>query len=138
MSVNITEDLKRDIDAEVRRVLPSVTAFRHERHRRPELSWQEHATATAVAKALREIDGLKVQEGVGRLGVVALLEGAAPGPTIGLRADMDALPVREAAAGPMRPPPRASCTPVATMVTWRTSTAPLSSSASCAGIYGDA
>ena len=87
--------LKERVAQEIKRVLPEVIAFRHERHRHPELTWQETQTAKAVADRLRRIPGLTVEEGVGRLGVVAILEGQAPGPTVALRADMDALPVRE-------------------------------------------
>jgi amidohydrolase len=95
-NIRINADLRALVAQEIDQVLPEVVAFRHERHRHPELTWQEQATAKAVAQRLRQIPGLQVTEGVGRLGVVAVLKGERSGPTVGLRADMDALPVREA------------------------------------------
>ena len=64
-------------------------------HRRPELAFEEYETAALVADTLRDI-GLEPTTGVARTGVVAHVEGARPGPTIALRADIDALPIREA------------------------------------------
>jgi len=55
---------------------------------------QEHRTAAFVAERLRAL-GLRVREGVGQTGVLGVLEGGRPGPVTLLRADMDALPVRE-------------------------------------------
>jgi amidohydrolase len=96
MGFTLDSHLKALVDQEVGKVLPEVIKFRHERHQHPELTWQEIDTAKAVAQALRQHANLEPTEGVGRHGVVAIIEGAHPGPTIGLRADMDALPVREA------------------------------------------
>ena len=72
-----------------------VVRFRHERHQHPEGTWQEVDTAKSVAQALKAIPNITVQENVGRLGVVGLLEGAKKGPVVGLRADMDGLPIHE-------------------------------------------
>jgi amidohydrolase len=69
-------------------------AIRRDLHRNPEMGFQEVRTAGIVAKELREL-GLEVTTGVGKTGVVALLEGAEPGPTILMRVDMDALPITE-------------------------------------------
>ena len=69
-------------------------AVRRYLHRFPELSMNEHRTAAFVAERLRGLD-LRVREGVGQTGVLGVLEGGRPGPTTLLRADMDALPVRE-------------------------------------------
>jgi amidohydrolase len=69
--------------------------LRRDFHRHPELSFQETRTAAVVADTLHEIGQLAVQTGVGRTGVVADL-GQRPGPTIAIRADMDALPIPEA------------------------------------------
>ena len=65
-------------------------------HRHPELSFQETRTAGVIASTLTEL-GIPFEEGVGKTGVVAVLESTAPddGPTVWLRADMDALPVPE-------------------------------------------
>lgn len=71
------------------------TALRRELHAHPELAFAEHRTAERVAERLRSA-GLAVRAGIGGTGVVGLLEGRAPGPMIGLRADMDALPMHEA------------------------------------------
>lgn len=68
--------------------------LRRDLHRHPELGFQELRTAGIVARELNQL-GLEVTTGVGRTGVVALLEGAHPGPTIMLRFDMDALPIQE-------------------------------------------
>ncbi|HEX3003647.1 MAG TPA: hypothetical protein VHO27_05515, partial [Angustibacter sp.] len=77
--------------------LPQVRAWQEELYRdlhaHPELSHQEHRTAAAVAARLRGL-GCDVHEGVGGTGVVAIIANG-EGPTVVLRADMDALPVRE-------------------------------------------
>ncbi|MEM6785446.1 MAG: M20 family metallopeptidase [Bacteroidota bacterium] len=64
-------------------------------HLRPELAFDEHETARLVAQELTDM-GLTVTPGVAKTGVVATLTGAQPGPTLALRADMDALPIQEA------------------------------------------
>ena len=63
-------------------------------HCRPELGFEEHATARLIAERLEAL-GLEVKTGVGGTGVLAVLKGGGPGPTVALRADMDALPVSE-------------------------------------------
>ena len=73
--------------------LPELLELRRHLHAHPELSGEEHQTAALVAGELRSL-GWRVQEGVGRTGVVAEL-GPDQGPTVGLRVDMDALPVEE-------------------------------------------
>jgi amidohydrolase len=72
-----------------------MIGWRRDFHRRPELGMEEHETARSVAGILADF-GLTVRTGVGRTGVVAVVEGGRPGPTILLRADMDALPIDEA------------------------------------------
>src|SRR5690349_8301399 len=67
-------------------------------HRHPELSHQEHRTAERVAERLRQ-SGFRVYDGIGGTGVVGILANSA-GPTVLMRADMDALPVREATGLP--------------------------------------
>ncbi|MBI3241223.1 MAG: amidohydrolase [Chloroflexi bacterium] len=74
---------------------PEMIARRRDFHRHPELGFQEVRTAGIVANELNQL-GLEVRTGVGRTGVVGLLEGDKPGPTILLRFDMDALPITEA------------------------------------------
>lgn len=73
---------------------PEMVERRRDFHRHPELGFQEVRTAGIVASALHEL-GLEVQTGVGKTGVVALLEGESDGPTLLIRADMDALPIHE-------------------------------------------
>src|SRR5512137_1855438 len=68
--------------------------LRRDFHRHPELGFKEVRTAGVVARELNAL-GLEVHAGVGQTGVVALLEGARPGPVVLLRFDMDALPVTE-------------------------------------------
>ena len=72
-----------------------MIARRRDFHKHPELGFQEFRTSGIVAKELNQL-GLEVRTGVGKTGVVGLLEGDKPGPTILLRFDMDALPIIEA------------------------------------------
>ncbi|UWQ16421.1 M20 aminoacylase family protein [Jannaschia sp. M317] len=77
---------------------PEITAWRQDFHRHPELLYDTHRTAGIVAQKLRAFGCDDVIEGVGRTGVVGLIHGNRrdSGRTIGLRADMDALPIQEA------------------------------------------
>ncbi|MEO1076035.1 MAG: M20 family metallopeptidase [Bacteroidota bacterium] len=75
-----------------------LVAFRHDLHRHPELSGEEVRTARRVAERLTAL-GFEVRTGVGGHGVVGVLEGAQPGPTVAFRADMDA--VRSMAEDPV-------------------------------------
>ncbi|MAB25967.1 amidohydrolase [Pseudomonas neustonica] len=74
-------------------------AWRHDIHQHPELGNQETRTAALVAAHLSSL-GMEVETNVGTTGVVAWLKGGKPGPVVALRADMDALPVKEATALP--------------------------------------
>jgi amidohydrolase len=71
-----------------------LIAFRRDLHRHPELSLQESETAAKVAKRLSQL-GINYRSGIGGYGIVAEMKGEQPGPTIALRADMDALPIHE-------------------------------------------
>ena len=82
-----------ELKAQVAAALPELVAIRRHLHAHPELSGNEHQTAALVAGELRGL-GWRVQEGVGRTGVLAEL-GPPQGPTVALRVDMDALPVEE-------------------------------------------
>ncbi|PZQ47767.1 MAG: amidohydrolase [Rhodovulum sulfidophilum] len=73
-----------------------LRGWRHELHRMPELDFDLFETAAFVAARLREIGVDEIHEGIAKTGIVALIHGRAPGPVIGLRADMDALPIAEA------------------------------------------
>jgi amidohydrolase len=76
------------------RLTPGLAALRKQLHQHPELAFEEHETAKAVTQFLQKL-GLSAKTGVGKTGVVAVLEGGKPGRTIGIRADMDALPIYE-------------------------------------------
>jgi amidohydrolase len=69
-------------------------SMRRDFHMHPELGFHEIRTGGIVAKELEAL-GLEVTKGVGKTGVVGLLEGAKPGPTLLIRFDMDALPMSE-------------------------------------------
>lgn len=73
---------------------PYTQALRRDFHIHPELGFNEIRTGGIVAKELEAL-GLEVTKGVGKTGVVGLMEGSKPGPTILLRFDMDALPITE-------------------------------------------
>ncbi len=79
-------------------MLPEITAWRRDIHKNPELGYDVHRTAKFVADKLREFGVDEVVEGIGKTGVVGVIKGRAQlsGKTIGLRADMDALPIIEA------------------------------------------
>src|SRR4029079_1427355 len=74
-----------------------MAAWRHDFHENPELLYEVHRTAGIVAERLREFGCDEVVTGIGRTGVVGLIRGrkSTSGKTIGLRADMDALPIME-------------------------------------------
>lgn len=83
-----------DIQSRVGAIESKMIGWRRDIHQHPELSNQEQRTAALVAEHLRKL-GLEVKTGVGGTGVVGLLKGAHPGKVVALRADMDALPVKE-------------------------------------------
>jgi len=83
-----------EIRAAAEAVNAEVIAWRRDIHEHPELGNNEFRTAGIVADHLRSL-GLEVRTGVGITGVVGILRGSRPGPVVALRADMDALPVRE-------------------------------------------
>ncbi len=75
-------------------LMPDLVALRRDLHAHPELAFQERRTAGIVAAALRLL-GLEVHEGLGGTGVVGTLRHGTSGRSVGLRADMDALPMAE-------------------------------------------
>jgi amidohydrolase len=85
-----TQNLKAEADA----LKDQLIAWRRDFHRHPELGFQEFRTSGIVAKHLSAL-GMEVQTGVGKTGVVGLLEGSRSGPVVMLRFDMDALPIQE-------------------------------------------
>jgi amidohydrolase len=82
------------LSPDVRSLIPELIELRRHFHRHPELAFEEEWTADQIAMRLRALR-LPVRSGVAKTGVVSLLEGARPGRTILLRADMDALPIHE-------------------------------------------
>lgn len=86
------------LEDDVRRAAAAVEekaiAWRRDIHQHPELGGQETRTSRLIADHLRGLD-LEVRTGVADTGVIGILKGGKPGPTVALRADMDALPVKE-------------------------------------------
>jgi hypothetical protein len=73
-----------------------ITAWRHEMHAHPELLYDVHRTAASVAEKLKSFGCDEVVPGIGRTGVVGVIRGRKAGAkVVGLRADMDALPLEE-------------------------------------------
>ena len=94
ISLSISADLKNDLEKQIGPLMDKVIEWRHDIHQNPELSNREYRTARKIEAHLRSLD-IKVQTKIAYTGVVGLIEGDLPGPTIALRADMDALPVVE-------------------------------------------
>jgi len=86
--------IESQIESAVKKIEPKCIAWRRDFHEHPELSNRELRTAKIIADHLRSL-GIEVKENVARTGVVGILRGAKAGPVIGLRADMDGLPVTE-------------------------------------------
>lgn len=95
------EALVRGVEAAIDEVLPEITEIRHTIHENPELANREEETAALVARHLEGL-GLEVETGIAHTGVLGVLRGGAPGPTVAVRADMDALPVTEETDFPFR------------------------------------
>ena len=87
-------ELSEQIDTRARAIEDKLIAWRRDIHQHPELGNQETRTSKLVADHLRAL-GMDVKTGVAGTGVVAVLKGGKPGPVVALRADMDALPVKE-------------------------------------------
>ena len=88
------EDLKEKLQADLDPLMEKVIEWRHDIHEFPELGNREFRTSKKVAEHLVSL-GVEVETGIAYTGVVGLISGGKPGPTIALRADMDALPVTE-------------------------------------------
>jgi len=94
LSLSISADLKNDLEKQIGPLMDKVIDWRHDIHQNPELSNREFRTAKKVEEHLLSL-GIKIETKVAYTGVVGLIEGGLPGPTIALRADMDGLPVIE-------------------------------------------
>jgi hippurate hydrolase len=77
-----------------------MKGWRHHLHMHPELSYDCVNTAAFIAERLAEIGVDEIHPGIAKTGIVAIINGQGPGPTIGLRADMDALPITEITGAP--------------------------------------
>ncbi|SDM94681.1 amidohydrolase [Paenibacillus sp. yr247] len=83
-----------DFQAGLQAIYEEMVAWRRYLHQNPELSFHEYRTAEFVANHLQSWD-IEVRKNVGGNGVVGLLRGSGEGPTVALRADMDALPIQD-------------------------------------------
>src|SRR5258706_2024699 len=90
----ITEIHMPNFLKQAQELFPYTQALRRDFHMHPELGFTEVRTGGIVAKELETL-GIEVTKGVGKTGVVGLIEGAKPGPTLLLRLDVDALPITE-------------------------------------------
>jgi amidohydrolase len=89
--------IRPEIDA----IASEIIDIRRDIHMYPEQGFEVYRTAALVAENLKAL-GIHVQEKIGKTGVVGDLEGNHPGPTIALRADMDALPIQETGTSPYK------------------------------------
>ena len=90
----IKMEIQTLIDEKVKEISSKIISLRRKIHENPELGLDVFNTAALIAKSLREI-GIPYKDGVGKTGIVAVIEAHMPGPCILLRADMDALPLTE-------------------------------------------
>jgi amidohydrolase len=88
------DPIRDAIEREAKAIEARMIAWRRDIHQHPELGNREVRTAGLVAAHLKQL-GYEVREQVAHTGVVAVLKGGKPGPVVALRADMDALPVKE-------------------------------------------
>ncbi len=87
------------LESDVQRIAPLITEIRRTLHAYPEPGFEEEQTARLIVDKLSGL-GLEIATGLARTGVVATLKGARPGKTVLVRADMDALPVKEETGAP--------------------------------------
>ena len=90
-----------DYSKPISEIESKVIEWRRDFHQNPELGNREFKTADKIAKHLKSL-GIKVQTGVAKTGVVGVLKGKRPGKVVALRADIDALPVKERADVPFK------------------------------------
>src|SRR6266496_5305689 len=89
-----SQNFSSQIDQKATAIQSKLVEWRRYIHQHPELGNREFNTEEYVAAYLKKL-GLEVQTGVAKTGIVAILKGGQPGPVVALRADMDALPVKE-------------------------------------------
>ncbi len=88
------EPFEKRVEKILDEITPGLIEIRRDIHANPELAFQEKRTSSIVANYLRKL-GLEVREGIAGTGVLGILRGSKPGPVVGMRADMDALPITE-------------------------------------------
>ncbi len=88
------QDVSSTIALKAEAIQDQLTKWRRHLHQYPELGNREFKTAAYIVEQLKDL-GLEIKMGIAKTGVVAILKGGKPGPVIALRADMDALPVKE-------------------------------------------
>src|SRR5688572_2337972 len=88
------QSLVTQVDQKSVALQQKLTEWRRHLHKHPELGNREFNTAAYITDQLKGL-GLETRTGIAKTGVVAILKGGKPGPVIALRADMDALPVKE-------------------------------------------
>ncbi|SMG16908.1 amidohydrolase [Marivirga sericea] len=93
-SISFSQDLHKIALEKADEIEEKVVEWRRYFHENPELSNREYKTGEKIAEHLKSL-GLEVETGIAHTGVVGLLKGGKPGPVVGLRADIDALPVTE-------------------------------------------
>ncbi len=94
-SVSVPAALRSRLDAATAALQPRLVATRRDVHQHPELGLREKRTAGLIADRLRQLKFDDVRTGIGVTGVVGVLKGGKPGRIVGVRADMDALPIPE-------------------------------------------
>ena len=93
-SLNLSADLTSNLNNNLDLLMEKVIEWRHDIHKHPELGNREFRTSKKIEEHLRSL-GMQIETKIAYTGLVGMLEGELPGPTIALRADMDALPVEE-------------------------------------------
>lgn len=93
-SIHAQYKMPNSIEDAIEKIEAKSIFWRRDLHKNPELGNREFRTAKIIATHLKSL-GIEVKEGVAHTGVVGILRGSSPGPVIALRADMDALPVKE-------------------------------------------
>src|SRR5271165_4639689 len=93
-TMSLANDPTTAIRDATQRIEPALIAIRRDIHAHPELGFEEVRTAGVVARELTRL-GISHQTGIGRTGIVGLIEGGRPGPVLAIRAEMDALPIEE-------------------------------------------
>lgn len=95
----VTKDWAETLFKKAGDISRDLTDLRRKIHRHPELGFEEAATSQIICRKLKDL-GIPFRPGVGKTGVVGLIEGKGKSGTVGLRADMDALPIQEETGAP--------------------------------------